>query len=61
MVNEMKFPCGSKGRPEFCPSLCQYGKFCKVKHQKVEPSRAADLLKEEKEDSGNVPKVRFYY
>lgn len=58
---EMVFPCGSKGRSEFCPSLCQYGKFCKVKHKKIEPSKAADFLKEQKEEAAEPSKVKFYY
>ncbi len=27
---ENVFPCGARGRAEFCPGVCQYGKFCKI-------------------------------
>ena len=37
---EIKFPCGAKGRPEFCPDLCNYGKFCKMKERR----RKDDLI-----------------
>ncbi|MBW2966874.1 hypothetical protein KY362_00140 [Candidatus Woesearchaeota archaeon] len=49
---EIKFPCGTRGRPEFCPDLCQYGKFCKVKEKKLaaDAVKAHDLV-EEKEDT----------
>ncbi len=28
------FPCGANGSPNFCPNVCQYGKFCKIKEKK---------------------------
>lgn len=61
---EIRFPCGTRGRPEFCPDLCQYGKFCKVKEKKLEADRfsAQDLVEtpEETEGSDDV-KVEMYY
>ena len=64
---EIIFPCGAKGRAEFCPGVCQYGKFCKIKEQKEEPkprglagleedAKQAEVV-EDKEES----KVEFYY
>lgn len=58
---EMKFPCGTRGRPEFCPDLCQYGKFCKVKTKKAEMNPPAKKLLEEQEEPQEKAKVEFYY
>ena len=57
----MKFPCGTKGRPEFCPDLCQYGKFCKVKEKKEELNPPAEKLIEETDEPQEDVKVEAYY
>jgi hypothetical protein len=67
---EIKFPCGAKGRPEFCPDLCNYGEFCKIKEKKVdteprglqEDTDAEELLKDEESDpSDEDVKIETYY
>ncbi|MFH1064410.1 MAG: hypothetical protein V1729_04985 [Candidatus Woesearchaeota archaeon] len=63
---EMKFPCGSKGSPDFCPNLCQYGKFCNVKDKKKEVPRGFQEtpVHKEKSDADSAQeqsKVEFYY
>ncbi len=58
------FPCGAKGSPGFCPDVCQYGTFCKIKEKnKPQPRRP-----EEQEEEGRIeeikedkPEVEFYY
>jgi hypothetical protein len=38
MEEKIKFPCGSSGSAEFCPSGCQFGRFCKfLKEQTIKP------------------------
>ena len=56
----IEFPCGAKGEPDFCPDLCRFGKFCKVKDKKEEPrgQQEESSIQEMKED---VPKVETYY
>jgi len=61
---QLKFPCGAKGSPGYCPDVCQYGKFCKIKDRKAEPAPSADELlnEKEKEDApSEEPKVEMYY
>jgi len=61
---EIKFPCGGKGRKEYCPNLCQYGKFCKIKDQVVEEnSTAQDLVEKESQntsDDSDVQVEKYY-
>jgi hypothetical protein len=64
---EIEFPCGSKGRKEFCPDLCQFGEFCKVKDKKEEQPRgvagleAAQEQEEENDEPQEDEKVEIYY
>lgn len=47
---DTKFPCGASGKPEYCPNLCSYGKFCKIKDQyKPEPRGLQEEKPEENE------------
>ncbi|NQU78499.1 hypothetical protein HQ545_01895 [Candidatus Woesearchaeota archaeon] len=55
---KVTFPCGATGKPEFCPSLCNYGQFCKVKENKTEPIEETSEP-EQKEDK--EPNVEIYY
>ena len=57
---EIVFPCGAKGGPEYCPDLCPYGKFCKIKEKKPEmpieeEEGTIEEISEERQD------VEFYY
>ena len=46
------FPCGAKGSDNFCPDVCQYGKFCKIKDKKVqEQPRGFSEEPEQKEET----------
>lgn len=64
---EIKFPCGSKGSPDFCPDLCQYGKICNVKDKKKDVPRGlheGTASKEESSSDEHLPedaKIEFYY
>ncbi len=57
---QMEFPCGAKGDPGYCPDLCRYGKFCKIKAKKEEPRglQDEDEIEEIKDDA---PKVETYF
>ncbi|MBW2996962.1 hypothetical protein KY349_01325 [Candidatus Woesearchaeota archaeon] len=60
---EIRFPCGAKGRPEFCPDLCNYGEFCKIKEKK-EDEKPRGLQEEEPVEEirdEDVSDVEFYY
>lgn len=56
----IEFPCGAKGDPSFCPNLCRYGKFCKIKAKNEEPRglQDKDAVQEIKDDT---PNVEIYY
>ena len=60
---QITFPCGAKGRAEFCPGVCQYGKFCKIIKTKNEKPRG--FKEEEKAEIIDIPEkkheVKFYY
>jgi hypothetical protein len=62
---QITFPCGAKGRAEFCPGVCQYGEFCKIaKTKKEEPRGLADVHEVEgtiEEVPEEEPKIDFYY
>ena len=68
MVADVIFPCGSKGHPEYCPSQCSCGRFCKflknktpsVKPREVVP-KIDDLKKNMKKKEEPEGKVEFYY
>ncbi|MFC1741950.1 hypothetical protein ACFL3V_05420 [Nanoarchaeota archaeon] len=64
-MQEIKFPCGSRGAAGFCPDLCQFGKFCKVVEQKQEQPRGLVEEKEQDTESDETPsedaKVEMYY
>ena len=51
------FPCGANGSANFCPDVCQYGKFCKIKEKKVDAQprgmTSEDILNDEPEDELN--------
>lgn len=60
---EIRFPCGAKGRPEFCPKLCQYGSFCNLAKKKEEEKPRGlqeDEPVEEIRDE-DISEVEFYY
>jgi len=60
---QIRFPCGSKGSPGFCPNVCQYGKFCKIKEKKEEPrGPSADELicEQDKEPEEKDFKIETY-
>ena len=59
---EIRFPCGAKGRPEFCPDLCNYGTFCKlVKDQASKPRGLQEEEPVEEIRDEDVSDVEFYY
>ena len=58
---EMIFPCGAKGSKEYCPDLCQYGKFCKIKEKKEEPRGLQEEEEVEEIKEEDSPDVEFYY
>ncbi|MBW2971987.1 hypothetical protein KY359_03025 [Candidatus Woesearchaeota archaeon] len=59
------FPCGAKGRAEFCPAVCQYGKFCKLIKDKASKKPAPpedeemEILPDRKPEKKTT--VQFYY
>jgi|GEM_PF-6541299 len=61
---EQVFPCGAKGRAEFCPGICQYGKFCKIVKKQTEVPRGLQEPKKEapkQEEKRDNAKVELYY
>ena len=59
---DIRFPCGAKGRAEFCPKLCQYGEFCNLAKKAQEETpvvQEEEPVEEIKEE--DLPEVEFYY
>ncbi|MBN1544410.1 hypothetical protein JW898_03020 [Candidatus Woesearchaeota archaeon] len=62
---ETVFPCGAKGRAEFCPGVCQYGKFCKLVKDAAKKKPAPkeddieDILPDKRPEK--KPPVQLYY
>ncbi len=57
----VEFPCGSKGEANFCPDLCQFGKFCKVKDQFEAKPRGLPEESEEKQEEKTDEKISVYF
>lgn len=63
---QMQFPCGAKGEPDFCPDLCRFGRFCKIKDRKTKAAAEEGKEEERTGEEENTadkeePKVELYY
>ena len=64
-MEQVNFPCGSKGASGFCPDLCQFGEFCKVKGKDQQQKPRGLAPENKKSETENIPdedvKVEMYY